>query len=82
MLPNNHPFLDTRLEALQRAVKRVYASTFSSHAKAYIRATPYRLEEEKMAVLIQPILGATREGASTRTSRGWRGHTTSIRLPH
>jgi CheY-like chemotaxis protein len=62
MLPNNHPFLDTRLEALQRAVKRVYASTFSSHAKAYIRATPYRLEEEKMAVLIQPIVGATRGG--------------------
>jgi len=60
MLPNNHPFLEVRLEALQRAVKRVFASTFSAHAKAYIRATPYRLEEEKMAVLIQPIVGATR----------------------
>ena len=40
------------------AIKRVYASTFSQHAKAYVRATPYRLEEEKMAVLIQQVVGA------------------------
>ena len=39
------------------AIKRVYASTFSQHAKAYVRATPYRLEEEKMAVLIQQVVG-------------------------
>jgi hypothetical protein len=40
------------------AIKRVYASTFSSHAKAYVRATPYRLEEEKMAVILQQVVGA------------------------
>jgi hypothetical protein len=59
MLPNNHPFLEVRLQQLLTAVKRVYASTFSSHSKAYIRATPYRLEEEKMAVILQRIVGAT-----------------------
>ncbi|HLA76488.1 MAG TPA: PEP/pyruvate-binding domain-containing protein [Vicinamibacteria bacterium] len=58
MLANNHPFLDVRLDQLVLAVKRVYASTFSRHAKAYLRATPYRLEEEKMAVLLQKIVGA------------------------
>jgi CheY-like chemotaxis protein len=58
MLANNEPALETRLEQLLGAVKRVYASTFSSHAKAYLKATPYRLEEEKMAVIVQRIVGA------------------------
>ncbi|MCP4568148.1 MAG: histidine kinase [FCB group bacterium] len=59
MLPNNHRDLGARLIELMSAVKRVYASTFSNRAKAYIRATPYRLEEEKMAVIIQRLVGQT-----------------------
>ncbi len=58
MLPNRHPDHDERLARLVEAVKRVYASTFTHNAKAYLRATPYRLEEEKMAVIIQKIVGA------------------------
>ncbi len=58
MLPNTHPFVAVRLEQLPRAIKRVYASTFSRRAKDYIRATPYRLEEEKMAVIVQRVVGA------------------------
>jgi CheY-like chemotaxis protein len=58
MLANQHPDLDMRLEQLMEAIKRVYASTFSRHAKAYVRATPYRLEEEKMAVILQRVVGA------------------------
>ena len=58
MLPNNHPDLGVRLERLMRAIKLVYASTFSQHAKGYLRATPYRLEEEKMAVILQKVVGA------------------------
>ncbi len=58
MLPNVHGDVDVRLEQLVRTVKRVYASTFSRRAKDYIRATPYRLEEEKMAVIVQPVVGA------------------------
>jgi CheY-like chemotaxis protein len=46
-----------RLSALSQAIRRVYASTFSRHAKAYVRATPYRLEEEKMAVILQQVVG-------------------------
>src|SRR5579862_2975108 len=57
MLGNQHPDLVVRLEQLMEAIKRVYASTFSSHAKAYVRATPYRLEEEKMAVILQQVVG-------------------------
>jgi len=58
MLANHHPELSVRLEQLMEAIKRVYASTFSQHAKAYVRATPYRLEEEKMAVILQQVVGA------------------------
>ncbi len=60
MLPNNHPSPRQRLAQLVQAIKRVYASTFSQHAKAYLRATPYRLEEEKMAVILQKVVGARR----------------------
>lgn len=57
MLANQHEDLLTRLEQLMEAIKRVYASTFSQHAKAYVRATPYRLEEEKMGVILQQVVG-------------------------
>ena len=57
MLANHEPDLSLRLDKLMEAIKRVYASTFSQHAKAYVRATPYRLEEEKMAVILQQVVG-------------------------
>ena len=57
MLGNQQALLNTRLDELSEAIKRVYASTFSQHAKAYVRATPYRLEEEKMAVILQRVVG-------------------------
>jgi CheY-like chemotaxis protein len=57
MLGNRHANLQTRLDELAEAIKLVYASTFSQHAKAYVRATPYRLEEEKMAVILQQVVG-------------------------
>jgi hypothetical protein len=57
MLANDHPDPEVRLERLLRAVKLVYASTFSRQAKTYLRATPYRLEEDKMAVILQKLVG-------------------------
>jgi CheY-like chemotaxis protein len=62
MLANNAWSVGERLEQAILAVKQVYASTFSRHAKAYLKATPYRLEEEKMAVILQRIVG-TAHGA-------------------
>lgn len=61
MLANQNPDIHLRLDQLMEAIKRVYASTFSQHAKAYVRATPYRLEEEKMAVILQQIVGTKHE---------------------
>jgi CheY-like chemotaxis protein len=57
MLGNHQPGLETRVERLMEAIKRIYASTFSQHAKAYVRATPYRTEEERMAVILQQVVG-------------------------
>jgi CheY-like chemotaxis protein len=62
MLGNHQPDLEERVARVSEAIKRVYASTFSQHAKAYVRATPYRLEEEKMAVILQRVVGSERGG--------------------
>lgn len=62
MLPNNHPDLDVRLAQLCDAIKLVYASTFCSAARRYLEATPHRIEEEKMGVILQPLVGLAHEG--------------------
>jgi CheY-like chemotaxis protein len=62
MLANNHPSRAERLARLADAIKRVYASTFSARAKGYLKVTPYRLEEEKMAVMVQRVVGAPHGG--------------------
>ncbi len=62
MLANNQRDPEACLEELIYTVKRIYASTFSRRAKAYIHATPYRLEEEKMAVIVQKLVGSPHRG--------------------
>ena len=57
MLPNNPPDADTRFRRLVEAVKYVYASTYSRGAKSYIRATEHAATDEKMAVIIQEVVG-------------------------
>ena len=57
MIPNNDEDDATRLGQLIDAVKLVYASTFSLRAKSYMDMTIYRLEEERMAVIIQQVVG-------------------------
>jgi CheY-like chemotaxis protein len=58
MIPNNHAQLSTRLNDVVNTIKRVYASTFYQSAKDYMRVTSYRLEEEKMAVIVQKMVGS------------------------
>ncbi len=57
MLPNDHPDLDTRLAQLINAIKLVYASTYFQSPKAFSRRVGQRTEEEKMAVIIQQLVG-------------------------
>ncbi len=58
MLPNSNPDLEVRLEELLQTIRCVYASTYFQAAKDYMKATAYRLEEEKMAVIVQRLVGA------------------------
>lgn len=58
MISNNDDNIDVRLDELLQTIKLVYASTFLTRAKDYLKATSYRLEEEKMAVIIQKLVGA------------------------
>lgn len=57
MIPNNQPDADTRFRRLVEAIKFVYASTFFSDAKRYARAAGRSIEEERMAVIIQEVVG-------------------------
>ena len=53
MMPNTAATLDERVEELGWAVRMVYASTFSQQARQYLESTNNRMEEEKMAVIMQ-----------------------------
>lgn len=57
ILPNNHPDINVRLDQALNAIKLVYASIYSPVAKSYIEAVNYKLEEEKMAVILQELVG-------------------------
>lgn len=57
MLPNNHPDFNVRLHQFLSAIKLVYASTFFANPKAYMEANNIAIESEKMAVIVQEIVG-------------------------
>jgi hypothetical protein len=61
MLTNSHPSLDVRLAQLLEAMKVVYASTYMKGARDYLETTPHRVEEERMAVVIQTLVGTRRQ---------------------
>ncbi len=57
LLPNNDDNDDVRLNQLLTAVKLVFASIYSPSARTYFEAVNYKIEEEKMAVVIQEVVG-------------------------
>nr|MBD3620693.1 hypothetical protein [Sunxiuqinia sp.] len=57
LIPNNHPDIQVRYNQLETAVKLVYSSIFTESAQAYFDAVHYKIEEEKMAVVIQEVVG-------------------------
>ncbi len=58
LLPNTHSEFSVRLQQLEEAVKLVYASILSESARAYFDAINYKTDEEKMAVLVQEVVGS------------------------
>ena len=57
MLPNDEPVPAARVSRLLDAIRAVYVSMFRQQSKRYLHASPYRLEEEKMAVILQKVTG-------------------------
>ncbi len=57
LIPNNHEDISVRQNQLETAIKLVYASIFTESAQAYFEAVDYKIEEEKMAVVIQELIG-------------------------
>jgi hypothetical protein len=58
MLPNTQPDPTMRLEHLITAIKLVYASTYYEVPRSYALSSFHRMEDEKMAVVIQQLTGS------------------------
>ena len=56
MIPNTGDE-SVRVKQLSDAIKTVWASTYFKKAKEYLAATGYMLADEKMAIIIQQIVG-------------------------
>lgn len=58
MTPNNQPGVEARFRRLVEAVKFVYASTHFRAARSYLRSVRQPPGTEKMAVIVQEVVGA------------------------
>lgn len=56
IIPNNKDFSKC-LEDLELAIKLVYSSVFSPKAKNYYKKIKHNIDEEKMAIIIQEVVG-------------------------
>ncbi|MFH2035429.1 MAG: PEP/pyruvate-binding domain-containing protein [Candidatus Zixiibacteriota bacterium] len=70
MLPNCHANNKIRMERLKTAVKYIYASIFFKRSRNYIEATGNRVEEEKMAIVLQKVVGSDHYGTFYPTLSG------------
>jgi len=61
LLPNESWEADFRFQEVCNAIKYVYASTYFEKARTYIKSTPKNIGDEKMAVVIQEVVGSKHE---------------------
>jgi hypothetical protein len=62
LLPNNHSEFNARLKQATDAIKLVYASIYSKNARRYFKAINFKVDDEKMAVVIQEVVGNNYHG--------------------
>jgi len=60
MVPNTEP--KKLLEMVSNAIKSVMASAFYKNSKAYMKITSHAIEEGKMAVILQQVIGNEYDG--------------------
>lgn len=61
MIPYDEADVDNMLQMLTDAIKSVYASVFYRESKAYMRATSNVIDSEKMAIVLQEVVGEEHE---------------------
>ncbi|MCA1746455.1 MAG: PEP/pyruvate-binding domain-containing protein, partial [Bacteroidales bacterium] len=57
LVPNNDASAIRRFNQIAQCIKLVYASIYSSHSRSYFEVTNFNLEEEKMGVVVQEVVG-------------------------
>ena len=57
ILPNNHSDFHVRFKQAADAIKLVYASIYSKDARTYFKAINYNIDQEKMAIVLQEVVG-------------------------
>ena len=62
IIPNNDDDEDIRYKQLYDSVRLVYSSVFYKSPKQYAKNADIRIEEEKMAVIIQELVGREYDG--------------------
>jgi hypothetical protein len=58
IIPNSYQNKRVVFERISMAVKLVYASIYSNKARVYFKAINHKIEEEKMAVILQELVGS------------------------
>ena len=61
IIPDNPDNIKIVLEQISTAIKLVYASTFSEKAQNYFKVVHHKIEDEKMAVVLQELVGKRHE---------------------
>lgn len=62
MLPNNAASLEDRVRQLSQAVRLIWAHVFCREPISYMRAHGIDNEQEKMAVILQEVVGSSHSG--------------------
>lgn len=57
ILPNSSDNFNVRVRQVEDAIRLIYASMFSKRSRSYFEAASYKLEEERMAIVIQELVG-------------------------
>jgi hypothetical protein len=63
ILPNSHLDAEMRHQQLCTAIKLVYFSLFSKTSRNYFKKINHKIEEDKMAVIIQEVVGNNFNGS-------------------
>jgi hypothetical protein len=58
IIPNSDQNKRIVFERISMAIKLVYASIYSDKARVYFRAINHKIEEEKMAIILQELVGS------------------------